>query len=141
MSNMEIVNERVLTSPIPIIDGKITIEIPEWGIRIIAPVVQVKGRGTADADKLTILSVKHKLVLKLMLDLDWNEYTAKQIKVLVENFYKGKRESVDVNHYNRVISELLRKKCLDIDVTKNPPKYQLNRGVVDRALETGKFGK
>lgn len=124
-------------------DGSVTIDMkkvdPTLDVVIIVPEVkQVKGRGTADADKLTALSDKHKLVLKLLIDMDWEKYTAKQIKTIVENHFKGKGQSVDPNHYNRTISELLRKKLLSTD-TATPPHYILDLPKAKECLETGNF--
>ena len=88
---------------IPIIDGKVTFHDETTGAKFELYVTQVKGRGVADADKLTELSSKHRLVLELMIDMNWEKYTAKQIKTLVENHFKNLGITADPNHYNRTI--------------------------------------
>jgi hypothetical protein len=102
-------------------------------------VKQVKGQGVHDADKLVDLSEKHRIVLTLMKKFGWDQYSAKQIKTMIENFYKVKGMSVDPNHYNRTISELLRRKLILSD-GKGIPKYRLNHRRSEEALRSGKFG-
>jgi len=123
-------------SKIPIIDGKITFHDKNTGAKFSLYVTQVKGRGTADADKLTILSDKHKLILGFYIQWE-NNYTALSLKTLVERYFTSKKRDVDPNHYNRTISELLRKKCLSIDDQK-PPHYSIT-DIGRKSLESGKF--
>jgi len=122
---------------VPIIDGKICFIDENTGGKFELYVVQVKGRGVADADKLTSLSAKHKIVLRILIQWSWESYTANHIKTYVERHFKSQGIKIDPNHYNRTISELLRQKCLTID-KQNPPHYFLTQRGRD-CFESGTF--
>ena len=61
---------------VPIIDGKIQFYDRSTGAYYSLYVKQVKGRGVADADKLTKLSDKHYMVIKRCLEIGWESYTS-----------------------------------------------------------------
>ncbi|MBC8548287.1 MAG: hypothetical protein H8D23_01425 [Candidatus Brocadiales bacterium] len=122
---------------VPIIDGKISFVDENTGGKFELFVTQVKGRGVADADKLKMLSAKHKIVLRILIQWSWETYTANHIKTYVERHFRSQGIKIDPNHYNRTISELLRRKCLTID-DSTPPHYTLTE-LGKKCYESGKF--
>ena len=126
---------------IPIIDGRITFHDTTTGASFELFVNQVKGMGSADADHLTTLSDKHKLVIKLLLHHAATQgitFTAKNIKFFVVDYYKDSGKRIDQNHYNRIISELMRRKLL-LYTAGSPPTYTIATKAAETALQTGKF--
>ena len=123
--------------PIIIIDGKIKFYDPYLHCGFDLYVKGTKGRGVADADKLKILSDKHRFILNVITFSRWDKMTSEQILKFAEQQYDG--DGVfKANPYKRTISELYRRKLLLKDDT-NPPHYMINKPRAKRALETGKF--
>ena len=125
---------------IPIVDGKVSFYDETTGAYYDLLVVQVKGRGVADADKLVNLSGKHKMVLERLLDLGWSEYTSEQILKILEDYYKSKGDVFKSNPYKRTISELFRRKLLICPFgIRHPPKYTVNKEKAMYCLKSGIF--
>lgn len=123
----------IIDETVPIIDGRIRFYSRDFDAIFDVPVKQVRqGFGTADADGLTNLSPTHMLILKLVVEKGEGSYTAKDMKDMV---IANSDDKLDPNHYNRPISELLRKKCFTLE----GKIYHLNKHVIDQCMETGKF--
>lgn len=121
-----------------IIDGQIRIEIPEYQLTITAKVKQVKGRGTADADKLTILNHYHIDLLELLSTTKEDyQFTVNQILSWMQEYQRQKGVlDFNPNHWRRPISELFRKQILLKSEGKN---YTIDKLKAAQALETRRF--
>lgn len=123
---------------IPIIDGKVQFFDRATGAYYSLYVRQVKGRGVADADKLTKLSEKHFMVIRRCMEIGWEAYTSEQILKILEKWHEKHNETFKANGFKRTISELFRRgvfrKSNDM-----PPKYILETDVIDKVMETGVF--
>jgi len=98
-------------------------------------VKQVKGKGTADAEKLKYLSDKHKLLLRLVQEDGELKYEANDIFEIIAFDLKNKKESYDVNHWKRILSELVWWDCF----ANETPNYHVNFDHIDELLRTGEF--
>ena len=125
---------------IPIIDGKVSFHDEATGANYELYVVQVKGRGVADADKLVNLSMKHRIVLERLMNMGWDSYSAEQILKIVEAHFRniGMSDKFKLNPYKRTISELFRRGLLSKD-NDTPPRYTVDVDKSTRCLGTGKF--
>lgn len=121
----------------PIIDGKIRIVTDLFGAEVFfdVEVKQIKGRGTADAEKLRgkALRDEHTQILTLVMKQNVDELTANEIKDLVIQESPDK----DRNHIQRSISELRRLDCFVYD----GKLLKLNKLIIQAYLESGKFVK
>ena len=134
-----LVEERIDT-PVPIIDGYVTIYLPHFSLKIVQKVRQVKGRGTYDAIKLRGQK-PHSLHLKIIKVMKNSEpLTAEQIHFKVVRsiyFETDKTPKIKQSYFQRFHSELLWLKIIkQIGVILNVPLYQLDKKKAE-ALENG----
>jgi len=128
---------------VPIIDGKISFFIPEYNLNITVPVRQIKGKGTADADKLTEVTHWHKYLIEALLDTPKRPYwTAndilKRLEIKWHFDHRIDHKEFKQNNWRRPISELLRKKIFTTTPDR-PIRYHFQYDKAKRTLETGKF--
>lgn len=134
-----------LPDTILIVDGKISIFLPTFNLRITGKVRQVKGRGTADADDLIYLNHYHiDLLTSLLRNPSREAMTANDILARVKFWLSQnsthKFQNFKENNWRRPISELFRRRILTKDQSK-PPRYALDSLRAKRALENGKFNE
>lgn len=128
---------------IPIVDGRVVIEIPEYELAVEAEVVQVKGRGTTDADRLTELNHYHRDIIGMLLQNPkrvWDKYRGIIQKMRIVKHLEDPSYAFIENNWQRPCSELLRKGILRHYDGKRT-KYYTDFEVAKRALETGRFEK
>ena len=104
--------EITIDDPVYIKDGFITIRLPEYGLIINQRVKQLKGRGVADADKLTKPNFYHLEIIKLMLKNPTYIMEGTTIRDLVKIEYGKQKKKFIENNWMRPISELYRKRIL-----------------------------
>jgi len=126
--------------PALIVDGYVTIFLREYDLKIMQKVKQLKGRGTADADRLYDLNDYHKTMISVLFMSTWDNWTSEQIRALCRARIQSENKIFKENNWMRPVSELLRKKVLDIVPGISPPKYSLDREYAKKCLESGKFG-
>ena len=131
---------------VPIDGGKIQFFVKEWNLMIkLNNVKQVKGNGTADADKLEKLNDYHRIILQEMIrifPLGMEKITGEAIRTLVRAKVESHATSFTVfkeNNWLRPISELYRRKLVYKD-SDNPPHYSINPNKASKALQSGVFG-
>ena len=105
-------NELIMDYPVYIKDGYVTIKLPEYDLIIKQRVKQLKGRGVADADKLTKPNFYHLEIIKLMLKNPLYAMEGTKIREFVEIEYEKQKKKFIENNWMRPISELYRKKIL-----------------------------
>ncbi len=135
-------------STIPIVDGHISFFIPDYDLQITAKVKQVKGRGTADADELTILSEQHKMIIEAMIKRGIHRQHWEANDILrackFDLMQRDPNREFKENNWRRPISELLRrgiliKTGLNTLAGGRVPNYELDIAKGEKAVWSGKF--
>lgn len=129
---------------VPIIDGKIKFFDKVLGCYFEIAVAQVKGQGSSAADKLSVVSDKHKNIINALLKTNDDEFTGDQIISktkfdVISNAGAGTHPYFKEQHYRGTMSELLRKKIFSLDVSVAPPLYKFHRYLAIETLRHGKF--
>ena len=104
--------EITIDNPVYIKDGFVTIRLPEYDLIINQRVKQIKGRGVADADKLTKPNFYHLEIIKLMLKNPLYIMEGTKIRDFVKIEYDKQKKKFIGNNWMRPISELYRKRIL-----------------------------
>ena len=125
-----------------IIDGKVRIEIPEYELTVIAEVKQVKGLGTADADKLKELNHFHIELLAMFTDTAnvGRTWSANSILRKMQIIMHGRDPTQEFKQANwrRPISEFVRKKIL-LHPPHQPTRYYTDFPLAEKTLNDKKF--
>ena len=138
-----------IDNPVLIIDGYITIDLPELDLKITQAVKQVKGRGTHDAIKLKGLvpDLIHYAIMKMMFESDETDLTAEDIRVLTRAVLYKNNEPVLLRKFDhqswfqRKHSELLYWKVIYKTGSKNGiPLYAIDMDKAHRLLNGETFG-
>lgn len=142
MSNtlVEIKND----TPVIIIDGYVTINLPQFNLKIVQKVKGTKGRGVADADYLKDLNEYHKILCEVLLK-EQNKNRVWTVDDLLNNVKlhlyfanEAMYRKFNPNHWRRPISELLRKKIL-VHYQNYKTKYQADVQLAQSAKNVGVF--
>lgn len=126
-------------NPLPIIDGYVTYENHDLGLKLVLRVKQIKGRGTADADQLSLLNHYHIDLLNLCASIPENsQFTANQLLSWMEAKQKkaGIIDEFKDANWRRPISELYRKGILLKGTGRH---YKINKEKAKVCLERGTF--
>jgi len=127
---------------VPIIDGKVTIEIPRLELTVVAEVRQVKGMGTADADKLKVLNHYHVDLLTMLTDphnvgRTWTVITLLH-KMQIIFHHRDPNYEFKSNNWKRPISEFVRKKIL-LHPIHQLTRYYTDFPLAEKTLKEKKF--
>lgn len=127
---------------VPIIDGKVRIEIPQYELTVVAEVKQVKGLGTADADRLKNINHFHIDLLKMFTDPAnvGRTWTANSLlrKMQIIKHHEDPTQEFKQANWRRPISEFVRKKIL-LHPLHQPTRYYTDLPLAEKTLNERKF--
>lgn len=129
-----LVEERI-DDPVSIVDGYITIYLPQFSLKIVQAVKQVKGMGTHDAKRLAghRPDLEHLAIIEMMLSpQERTDLTAEEMRVKTRTLLYFKddilfRKFDKQSWFQRKHSELLYWKIIERVGQRAAPTYEINR--------------
>ncbi len=128
--------EIVRDEPVPIVDGYVTINLPQFSLTIKQAVKQIKGRGTHDAIRLEgeRPTLEHLAIIEMMLKDTSGDITAEEIRVKTRSYLYFKDDGLyrvfdKQSWFQRKHSELLYWKIIQRTggTRIGIPIYQINK--------------